>query len=68
MIFTHETYFFDIGNRQCVKNRQLDVEVKVAKVLIGLITSWAVAWTPYAIVSLVGISGHGHFLTVMILI
>ena len=43
---------------------QPDVETKVAKIVMGLIGAWTVSWTPYAFVALMGISGHGHLLTV----
>ena len=38
--------------------------LKVSKTGMGLIGTWVVAWTPYAIVALIGISGYGHLLTV----
>jgi len=54
-----------LGNiRQPVN--QLDIELKIAKILVGLIGAWMVTWTPYAIVALIGISGHGHLLTVIL--
>ena len=42
---------------------QPDVEVTIAKIVIGLVTLWTITWTPYALVSLIGISGYGHILT-----
>lgn len=38
-------------------------EVVIAKMLCGLVVLWVVTWTPYAIVSLVGITGYGHLLS-----
>jgi len=40
-------------------------ELKVRKVILSLIATWTVAWTPYAVVALIGISGYGHLLTVI---
>ncbi len=40
------------------------VELKVSKVVLSLIGAWAVAWTPYAVVALIGISGHSYLLKV----
>jgi len=45
---------------------QPDVDLKVFKTVLSLIGTWTVAWTPYAVVALIGISGHGHLLTVLI--
>ena len=39
------------------------MEVTIAKIVIGLVTLWTITWTPYALVSLIGISGYGHILT-----
>ena len=36
--------------------------MKVVRKVLGLIIGWTVAWTPYAIVALIGICGHGHYL------
>ena len=44
----------------------LNMELEVAKTIMGLIFAWIIAWTPYAIVALIGISGHGYLLTVNI--
>lgn len=38
-------------------------EVKLAGVVIGIIGLWFFAWTPYACVALLGISGHKNFIT-----
>lgn len=43
---------------------QPNVELKVFKVVLSLITTWTVAWTPYATVALIGIFSYGHLLTV----
>lgn len=57
--------FISLGHiRQPVN--QLDIELKIAKILVGLIGAWMITWTPYAIVALIGISGHGHLLTVIL--
>lgn len=41
-----------------------NVGLRVSMTGMGLIGTWTVAWTPYAIVALIGISGYGHLLTV----
>lgn len=42
------------------KNRN---ERKLAMVVMNIIALWFLAWTPYAIVALIGISGNEHLLT-----
>lgn len=42
------------------KNKQ---ELKLALVVFGVIGLWFVAWTPYSIVALIGISGHAQLLS-----
>lgn len=49
------------GKRQLNEER---LELDVAKNLVGLITIWMIAWTPYAVVALVGFAGYGHLVTV----
>ena len=50
-----------------MSNQAINVELKVAKTIMGLIGVWTVAWTPYAVVSLIGIAGYGHLLKVIII-
>lgn len=38
-------------------------EIKLALVVFGIIGLWFLAWTPYAIVALLGITNNEHFLT-----
>ena len=38
----------------------------IARITMGLIVTWMVAWTPYALVALAGISGYAHLITVYI--
>ncbi|XP_063698243.1 opsin, ultraviolet-sensitive [Culicoides brevitarsis] len=38
-------------------------EIKLALVVIGVIGLWFLAWTPYSIVALLGISGNERYLT-----
>ncbi|GAB0096250.1 Opsin [Sergentomyia squamirostris] len=47
---------------QCSKDRN-KTEVKLAAVVFGVITLWFVAWTPYAIVALLGISKYRFHIT-----
>ena len=42
---------------------QPNLEVTIAKFVMGLVSTWMIAWTPYALVSLMGISGHHSLLT-----
>ena len=42
---------------------QPNVEVTIAKIVVGLICSWIIAWTPYSAIALLGISGHSYLLT-----
>ena len=42
------------------------IEVTIAKIVIGLVGLWLIAWTPYALVALIGISGNGHLLTPLV--
>jgi len=41
--------------------------MKVVRNAVCLIIGWTVAWAPYAFVALMGISGYGHLLTVIII-
>uniref|UniRef100_A0A182FG16 G-protein coupled receptors family 1 profile domain-containing protein n=1 Tax=Anopheles albimanus TaxID=7167 RepID=A0A182FG16_ANOAL len=38
-------------------------EVKLAGVVVGIIGLWFVAWTPYAVVAMLGVFGYEHYLT-----
>ena len=38
-------------------------EMIIAKVTAKLVALWMISWTPYAIVALLGITGHQNFLT-----
>ncbi|XP_059352548.1 rhodopsin, GQ-coupled-like [Daphnia carinata] len=42
---------------------QPNVEVAIAKIVAGLVISWIIAWTPYSLIALLGISGQSHLLT-----
>lgn len=42
---------------------QPNLELTIAKFVIGLVSMWIIAWTPYALVSLMGISGYQSLLT-----
>lgn len=39
------------------------MEVAIAKIVIGLVGSWIIAWTPYSLIALLGISGQAHLVT-----
>lgn len=49
-------------NIQSNKTRQR-IEYKLALVVVNVIGLWFIAWTPYSIVALIGISGREEFLT-----
>lgn len=38
-------------------------EVRLALVVIIVVAIWFTAWTPYAVVALLGINGYGHLIT-----
>lgn len=42
---------------------QPNVEVAIAKIVVGLVCSWMIAWTPYSLITLLGISGQAKFIT-----
>ena len=42
---------------------QPNVEVAIAKIMIGLVGTWLIAWTPYSLIALLGVSGHGYLVT-----
>lgn len=48
-------------------NRRMDkargAEVKIAIIIIVIISVWFLAWTPYAIVALLGVFGYGHLIS-----
>ncbi|XP_026482135.1 opsin, ultraviolet-sensitive-like [Ctenocephalides felis] len=50
-----------------VVNRRMDkargAEVKIAIIIIVIISVWFLAWTPYAIVALLGVFGYGHLIS-----
>ena len=43
---------------------QPNVEVAISKVIAGLVVTWLFAWTPYAVVALLGIAGYARLITV----
>ncbi|XP_032796187.2 opsin-2 [Daphnia magna] len=43
--------------------RQSNIEVVIAKIVLGLVMMWMISWTPYALVALLGISGNQNRLT-----
>ena len=48
----------------CAGINQPCVELIVAKIVAGLIATWIIAWTPYTIVSLFGVTGYTNLITV----
>ncbi|KAL9701105.1 hypothetical protein quinque_004546 [Culex quinquefasciatus] len=50
------------GSIQSSKNKNKQ-EVKLAGVVIGIIGLWFIAWTPYAVVAMLGVFGYEHLLT-----
>lgn len=48
-------------NSRVVKAR--NTELKIAVVIVVIISVWFLAWTPYAIVALLGVFGYGHLIS-----
>ena len=40
-------------------------EIKLAGVIVGIVALWIIAWTPYTVVSVIGIFGYEHHLTML---
>lgn len=51
------------SSRRGQENEKRKTEVRLAGVVIGVVGLWFVAWTPYAIVALLGISGNAHLIS-----
>jgi len=45
------------------QRKAVKFEMIIAKVTAKLVALWMIAWTPYAIVALLGITGHQNLLT-----
>ncbi|CAN7993754.1 unnamed protein product, partial [Ixodes hexagonus] len=52
-----------IRSRQALAQESRRSELRVAKVSLALVLLWMVAWTPYAVVALLGITGRWNLLT-----
>ncbi|CAN7991926.1 unnamed protein product [Ixodes pacificus] len=52
-----------IRSRKALAQESRRSELRVAKVSLALVLLWTVAWTPYAIVALLGITGRRNLLT-----
>lgn len=52
--------------RAAAKDARKKTEVKVAGVVLAIIALWFVAWTPYSIVALLGISGNEQLITPLV--
>ncbi|XP_058458646.1 opsin, ultraviolet-sensitive isoform X2 [Malaya genurostris] len=50
------------GSIQSSKNKN-KTEIKLASVVIGIIGLWFIAWTPYAVVAMMGVFGYESMLT-----
>lgn len=50
-------------SRHCKEIEIRRTEMKVAIVVIGVVSLWFISWTPYAIVALLGVTGHENYLT-----
>lgn len=51
-----------ISSRHCKEHEKRKTEMKLAGIVIAVIALFFVAWTPYAIVSLLGVMGYRHLL------
>ncbi|KAK4290230.1 hypothetical protein Pmani_036857 [Petrolisthes manimaculis] len=56
---------FNSFKHQSIKKKK-SVEMKLAKVASGIIGLWVAAWTPYAVVSLLGIFSKRHLITPLV--
>ncbi|XP_044733194.1 opsin, ultraviolet-sensitive-like [Chrysoperla carnea] len=52
-----------VSSRHCKDEEKRRTEIKLAGVVVVVILLWFLAWTPYAIVALLGISGYQHLIT-----
>nr|QYF06595.1 rhabdomeric opsin [Paramacrobiotus richtersi] len=68
-VYRHAKQFKQAANRTANKNKANEEqvkqkkEIKTAKIAAVIITCWVLAWTPYAIVALLGIATNGSLLT-----
>lgn len=51
------------SSRHCKEQEQKKKEMRLALVVLAIIGLWFVAWTPYAIVALLGIAGRQDLIT-----
>lgn len=51
------------SSRRGQEQEKRRTEVRLAGVVIGVVGLWFVAWTPYAVIALLGISGNAHFIS-----
>ncbi|GLV42135.1 Rhodopsin 7 [Carabus blaptoides fortunei] len=52
-----------ISSRNCKEQEQKKKEIRLALVVLIIIGLWFVAWTPYAVVALLGIAGQSQLIT-----
>ena len=52
-----------VGGGDSSRHEKKSSEVRLAGVVIGIIGLWFVAWTPYAVVALLGITGKKEYVT-----
>nr|CAD7393856.1 unnamed protein product [Timema cristinae]CAD7428594.1 unnamed protein product [Timema monikensis] len=48
------------SSKHCQEHR---MELKLASVVIGVVGLWFVAWTPYAVIALLGVAGQYRYIT-----
>lgn len=51
------------SSRRGQEQEKRKTEVRLAGVVIGVVALWFVAWTPYAVVALLGVSGNSHLIS-----
>ncbi|KAG8191749.1 hypothetical protein JTE90_008812 [Oedothorax gibbosus] len=63
-LFVHSSNSPSMPDRNVEMHKRM--EIRLAKISLRLILLWTVAWTPYAIVALIGVSNSSHLLSPLI--
>lgn len=69
VVYKHESTFRETSRclnapvRSGVRERAYRTELRIAKTVTLVLFFYLVSWTPYAVVALIGVSGHGDKLT-----
>lgn len=65
IVYCYVNILRTVRNMECIQSNKSRnrTEYKLALVVINVIGLWFIAWTPYSIVALIGISGNEKYLT-----